>query len=56
VLQRADVEIKRPGTGIPPTALDTVVGRRLTRPVVEDEVLTFDCLEGGEPPGAGTNG
>ena len=40
-----DLAVKRPGTGIPPTDLDAVVGRRLERDVVEDEVLTYEHVE-----------
>lgn len=39
-LTRADLTIKRPGTGIPAAALDTVIGRRLARPVAANQLLT----------------
>jgi N-acetylneuraminate synthase len=45
VLAAEDLEVKRPGTGIPPTELEAVLGRRLERDVVVDEVLTYDHLE-----------
>lgn len=51
-----DLHIKRPGTGIPPTALHDVVGRRLTRQVLEDEILTYEHLDVPQPPGKGTDG
>lgn len=47
-LGKADLEIKRPGTGMPTTVLDQVMGRKLTRDVAEDEILTFDHIEGGD--------
>ncbi len=55
-LRLEDLHVKRPGTGIPPTGLDGVVGRRLGRDVVEDEVLTYEHLERGGPAGRGPDG
>ncbi|MGD1956831.1 MAG: SAF domain-containing protein [Sphingomonadales bacterium] len=40
VLSREDVMFKRPGTGIAPTEVDTIVGKTLAEPVAED---TFVC-------------
>jgi N,N'-diacetyllegionaminate synthase len=37
--------LKKPGTGIPPTELERVVGRRLVRGVARDRALTWDDLE-----------
>lgn len=45
VLTRNTVTMKRPGTGIPPTRLAELVGRRLRVTVRADEVLTWDMLE-----------
>lgn len=36
VLTRADLTIKRPGTGIPPFELDATIGKRLTRAIEAD--------------------
>jgi N-acetylneuraminate synthase/N,N'-diacetyllegionaminate synthase len=44
-LTRADVAIKRPGTGIAPGELDGVLGRRLARALVADELLDWPSLE-----------
>jgi N-acetylneuraminate synthase/N,N'-diacetyllegionaminate synthase len=44
-LARADVAIKRPGTGIAPGELDRVLGRRLTRALAADELLDWARLE-----------
>jgi len=44
-LSRADVAIKRPGTGIPPAELERVLGRRLTRALAADELLDWTALE-----------
>lgn len=41
---RADVAIKRPGTGISPTMLDVVVGRTAARDLEAEEVLTWDSV------------
>lgn len=39
VLTRADLTIKRPGTGIPPFELDATIGMRLTRAIAADMPL-----------------
>lgn len=44
VLGREDLAVKKPGTGLPPERLDDVVGRRLRRAVVRDQVLTMEDL------------
>jgi N,N'-diacetyllegionaminate synthase len=44
-LARADVAIKRPGTGIAPADLDRVLGRRLARALAADELLDWGSLE-----------
>ncbi len=36
--------VKRPGTGIKPKLLDTVVGRRARRDIEEDEVVGWDMV------------
>jgi N-acetylneuraminate synthase len=46
VLAREHVAIKKPGTGLAPDRLDEVIGRRLKRPVVADQVLAADDIEG----------
>ncbi|MCC6848494.1 MAG: N-acetylneuraminate synthase family protein [Deltaproteobacteria bacterium] len=49
VLTRADVALKKPGTGIPASALAGVLGRRLTRAVGRDELVApADLDDGGE--------
>lgn len=44
VLTRSDLDVKRPGTGIPARQLDGVVGRRLARPVKDDHLLHTEDL------------
>lgn len=39
-----DIALKSPGGFMPPYELDKVLGRRLARPLVEDEALTFEHL------------
>jgi N,N'-diacetyllegionaminate synthase len=46
VLSRAHVSIKKPGTGLPPDRLDEIVGKRLSRAVSADQVLSIDDIEG----------
>jgi N-acetylneuraminate synthase/N,N'-diacetyllegionaminate synthase len=36
--------VKRPGTGIPPSELDRVIGRTLARAVAADELLEWGAL------------
>lgn len=39
--------LKRPGSGIPPSRLENLIGTRLARPIAADELLTEDHLEPG---------
>ena len=44
VLRREDLALKRPAFGLPPSALDWVIGRPLQRSIAEDDFLTRDHL------------
>jgi sialic acid synthase SpsE len=44
-VERGDLTIKRPGTGLPPVHLESTIGRRIARPVEADLPLTEDDLE-----------
>ena len=44
-LERGMLACKRPGTGIPPSMLETVTGMRINRDLDEDEPLTWDDLK-----------
>ena len=44
VLEEADVDFKRPGTGLPPISLDLVLGRRTVRSLQADELITLSAL------------
>jgi len=46
VLSREHLVIKKPGTGLPPSRLPDVLGKRLTRDVAGDHLLTADDIEG----------
>jgi N-acetylneuraminate synthase len=46
VLESRHLAVKKPGTGLPPSRLQEVVGRRLTRAVSADDVLTETDIEG----------
>jgi sialic acid synthase SpsE len=46
VLSSEHLAIKKPGTGLPPTRLPEIVGRRLTRDVAADHLLTAEDIEG----------
>lgn len=43
-LTRADLTFKRPGTGLPPFEIDSVIGRSLARSIDTDMVLTREDL------------
>lgn len=43
-IQRKDIMIKRPGTGISPALLTDIVGRKLSRSIQADEPITQDAL------------
>jgi len=45
VLEANHLRIKKPGTGIPPTRLSDLVGRRLRRPVVKDQLIKEADIE-----------
>ena len=45
-LEEADVDFKRPGTGLPPTSLHLVLGRRTVRSLQADKLITSDVLAG----------
>ena len=47
-LHPSDIAIKSPGGGLPPYALDKIIGRTLVRPLEADEDITFDVLNGAE--------
>ncbi len=46
VLEARHLAIKKPGTGLPPARLPEVVGRRLTRAVAADELLSTTDVDG----------
>jgi N,N'-diacetyllegionaminate synthase len=46
VLEAAHIRVKKPGTGLAPDRLPDVLGRRLSRAVSADDVLTADHIEG----------
>ena len=45
VLREDMLTFKKPGTGIPAAEMEQVVGRRLTRAVTPDRLLSYDDLE-----------
>jgi N-acetylneuraminate synthase len=45
VLAREHLALKKPGTGIPPEKLGDLVGKRLARPVAEDQLLSAEDIE-----------
>ena len=47
VLEETDLDFKRPGTGLPPTSLDLVLGKRTIRSLRADDLVTLDALSDG---------
>ncbi len=45
MLARDDIAIRSPGNGLPPYELDNVLGKELTKPLEEDENISFDALK-----------
>lgn len=45
VIDEGDVDAKRPGTGISPMEIDTVMGRRTSRPFEADELIDLEGLD-----------
>ena len=43
-LTEKDLVAKRPGTGISPMSWDEVIGKKVTRDLPEDHILTWDDL------------
>ncbi len=44
-LTREDLVLKKPGNGLPPDSLDSLVGRTITRPVPADHQISLEDLE-----------
>ena len=44
VIKETDLMPKRPGTGISPEYVEIVVGRKVTRDLPEDTILTWDMI------------
>jgi len=44
VLTRDDLAVKKPGTGLPPSQLDVVIGKRLARAVTADQLLAKEDI------------
>ena len=42
VIERADLDLKRPGTGLEPETIDLVIGRVARRSIAEDELLSSE--------------
>jgi N-acetylneuraminate synthase len=49
ILKDADLALRRPGTGIPPSQLPSLVGRKTRRPIEASELLNLDMLVFASP-------
>lgn len=45
IIQKSDVTIKRPGTGIEPKYLDCITGKRARTGILKDQVITWDMIK-----------
>jgi pseudaminic acid synthase len=45
-LKREDLIIVRPGGGLPPSYIDMIVGKQVTRAITRGQAIGFDCLFG----------
>jgi len=45
IIQEADIAIKSPGDGLPPTALHKIIGRKVVRDIAEDEAVSPECFD-----------
>ncbi|HVQ00816.1 MAG TPA: N-acetylneuraminate synthase [Candidatus Thermoplasmatota archaeon] len=45
ILQRNLLDIKRPGTGLPPAKLESILGKRTKRAIKKDDLLTSSMVE-----------
>jgi len=45
VIAREHLIMKRPGTGVPPTEMDRMLGRRTLRAIAEDQLVTWEDVE-----------
>ena len=45
ILTREDIELRRPGTGIPPAELEKLIGKRVRRAMVQGTILTWGDVE-----------
>jgi sialic acid synthase SpsE len=45
ILKPEDLGIKRPGTGLPPSAIDSIIGRRALQDLKRGTVLTLELVE-----------
>jgi len=55
-LTRDNIRAIRPGHGLAPKHLDTVLGRRATRALARGDALAWDMIEGETPAGAANEG
>lgn len=44
VIEREDLDLKRPGTGIEPESINLIIGRKAKREINYDEILSFDDI------------
>jgi N,N'-diacetyllegionaminate synthase len=45
IISISDIAIKRPGNGISPMLVETIIGKQLSKAVPADDIFTNDCFE-----------
>jgi sialic acid synthase SpsE len=45
VLRKSDIAMKSPANGLDPSHFDDLIGKKICRPLKQDECLSFDALE-----------
>ena len=46
IIHKEMISIKRPGSGIPPADMDTIIGKKATNDIPSGTVITFDMVNG----------
>lgn len=45
IIKKNDITIKRPGTGLAPKYFENIIGKKTKRPLLADELITWEALE-----------
>ena len=45
ILAQEHITVKRPGTGLPPTRIHEVIGKKVIRDIMPDDLITLDIID-----------